>query len=189
MKLIPSVVFHSKSYQLSWSAMQFNWNKQQNVSQGMGWGGNLIVCWAWGGALEWSCSPGEGIFESFFVQCTLGSTKRFPNHEKFSFFSDFSLTVATLIKLISSRKFLCIWLEWFACGQGIWRQILEKCQIPTPCPASLPPPPNTPFTLIGNVVPCQLTRGTDNWPQMVHFCLRLTVFCILINFDLHNIRK
>ena len=84
----------------------------------------------------------------------------FPDLEKFSFFPDFSVTIATLIKLISSRKFLCIWLEWFACGQGIWRQILEKCQIPTPCPASLPSPPpptNTPFTLIGNVVPFQLT--------------------------------
>ena len=38
-------------------------------------------------------------------------------------------------------KFGCIWLEWFARGQGIWRQIFEKCQIPTPCPASPPPPP------------------------------------------------
>ena len=33
-------------------------------------------------------------------------------------------------------KFGCIWLEWFARGQGIWRHIFEKCQIPTPCPAS-----------------------------------------------------
>ena len=37
-------------------------------------------------------------------------------------------------------KFGCIWLEWFARGQGIWLQIFEKCQIPTPCPASPPPP-------------------------------------------------
>ena len=37
-------------------------------------------------------------------------------------------------------EFGCIWLEWFARGQGIWRQIFEKCQIPTPCPA--PPPPH-----------------------------------------------
>ena len=164
---------------------------KSKAGHGVGRGGNLIVCWTWGGALEWSCSPGEGIFESFFVQCTLGSTKQFPDPEKFLFFPDFSLTVATLIKLISSRKFLCIWLEWFACGQGIWRQILEKCQIPTPCPASLPPPPNTPFTLIGNVVPFQLTGtpGRDIWTQLVHFCLGLTVIRILINFDLHIIRK
>ena len=33
-------------------------------------------------------------------------------------------------------KFGCIWLEWFARGQGIWLQIFEKSQIPTPCPAS-----------------------------------------------------
>ena len=54
-----------------------------------------------------------------------------------------------------------------------------------------PPPPNTPFTLIGNVVPFQLTgtRGRDIWPQMVYFCLGLTVIQILINFDLHIIRK
>ena len=194
MKLIPSVVFHSKSYQLSWSAMQFYWNKWQKVRQGMEWGGDLILCWISGGALEWSCSPGEGIFESFFVQCTLGSTKRFPDLEKFSFFPDFSLTVATLIKLISSRKFLCIWMEWFACGQEIWRQILEKCQIPAPCPASLPPPPPQHSLYIDryrNVVPFQLTgtRGRDIWPQMVYFCLGLTVIRILINFHLHIIRK
>ena len=142
---------------------------KSKAGHGVGRGGDLILCWTWGGALEWSCSPGEGIFESFFVQCTLGSTKHFPDLEKFSFFPGFSLTVATLIKLISSKKFLCIWMERFACGQGIWRQIFEKCQIPTPCPASRPPPNtmpglpapppprNTPFTLIGNVVPFQLT--------------------------------
>ena len=45
-------------------------------------------------------------------------------------------------------KFGCIWREWFARGQWIWRQIFEKCQIPTPCPAS-PPPPLAGFTLIG----------------------------------------
>ena len=27
-------------------------------------------------------------------------------------------------------KCLCTWLEWFPCGQEIWRQILEKCQSP-----------------------------------------------------------
>ena len=32
-------------------------------------------------------------------------------------------------------KFGCIWLEWFARGQGIWLQIFKKSQIPTPCPA------------------------------------------------------
>ena len=29
-------------------------------------------------------------------------------------------------------KFGCIWLEWFACGQGIWLKIFEKSQIPPP---------------------------------------------------------
>ena len=43
-------------------------------------------------------------------------------------------------------RFGCDWLEWFACGQGIWMQIFEKCHIPTPCPAS---PPPTGFTVIG----------------------------------------
>ena len=38
-------------------------------------------------------------------------------------------------------KFDWIWLEWFARGQGIWLQIFEKSQIPTPCSASPPPPP------------------------------------------------
>ena len=54
-----------------------------------------------------------------------------------------------------------------------------------------PPLPNTPFTLIGNVVPFQLagTWGRDIWPQMVHFCLGLTVIRILINFDLYIIWK
>ena len=35
-------------------------------------------------------------------------------------------------------EFGCIWLEWFARGQGIWLQISEKSQIP---PNTLPPPP------------------------------------------------
>ena len=43
-------------------------------------------------------------------------------------------------------KFGCICLEWFARGQGIWLQIFEKSQIPTPCPAS---PPPAGITLIG----------------------------------------
>ena len=38
-------------------------------------------------------------------------------------------------------KFGCIWLEWFARGQGTWLQIFEKCQIPTQCPASPSPSP------------------------------------------------
>ena len=42
-------------------------------------------------------------------------------------------------------KFGCIWLEWFALGQGIWLQIFEKSQIPTLCPAS----PSAGITLIG----------------------------------------
>ena len=46
-------------------------------------------------------------------------------------------------------KFGCIWLEWFARGQGIWLQIFEKCQVPTPCPAS---PHPASFTLIGALV-------------------------------------
>ena len=50
-------------------------------------------------------------------------------------------------------KFGCNWLEWFARGQGIWRQIFEKCQIPTPYPAS---PPHAGLTLIG-----ALLRGTS----------------------------
>ena len=29
-------------------------------------------------------------------------------------------------------KFGCIWLEWFARGQGIWRQIFEKMSNPHP---------------------------------------------------------
>ena len=37
-------------------------------------------------------------------------------------------------------KFGCNWLEWFAHGQEIWRQICEKCQIPTH--GGLAPPPH-----------------------------------------------
>ena len=37
-------------------------------------------------------------------------------------------------------KFGCIWLDWFAHGQGIWLQIFEKSQIPTLRSASPPPP-------------------------------------------------
>ena len=44
--------------------------------------------------------------------------------------------------------FGCIWLEWFARGKEMWLQLFEKCQIPTPCPAS-PPPPPAGFWLIG----------------------------------------
>ena len=32
--------------------------------------------------------------------------------------------------LSKAGKCLCTWLEWFPCGQEIWRQILEKCQSP-----------------------------------------------------------
>ena len=65
-------------------------------------------------------------------------------------------------------KFGCIWLEWFARGQGIWRQIFEKCQIPTPRPACLPalptppPPPPAGLTLIG-ALPSQINMG--DWPK------------------------
>ena len=53
-------------------------------------------------------------------------------------------------------KFGCIWLEWFARGQGIWRQIFEKCQIPTPCPFSV-----TRMYFIGNL---KITFGLGaNW--------------------------
>ena len=49
-------------------------------------------------------------------------------------------------------RFGCNWLEWFARAQEIWRQIFEKCQIPTPCSVSPPtphPPPPAGLTLIG----------------------------------------
>ena len=61
----------------------------------------------------------------------------------------------------------------------------------TPCLPAPPHPPNTPFTLIGNVVPFQLTGtpGRDIWTQLVYLSLGLTVIRILINFDLHIIRK
>ena len=43
-------------------------------------------------------------------------------------------------------KFGCIWLEWFARGQGIWRQIFEKMSNPHPMPC-LPQPPLPPPAL------------------------------------------
>ena len=39
------------------------------------------------------------------------------------------------------RKFLCTWLELFACEQGIWQNFFDKCQTPTPCTASPHPLP------------------------------------------------
>ena len=56
-------------------------------------------------------------------------------------------------------KFGCIWLEWFACGQGIWRQIFEKGQIPTPCPAIPPPLPS----LIG----ASVVSSARSWTRVI----------------------
>ena len=82
---------------------------------------------------------------------------------------------------------ICLWA-------GNLTTNFEKMSNPhtMPCFPPTPPPPHPNqhwFTLIGDVVPFQLTRGRDIWPLMVHFCLRLTVICILINFDLRNIRS
>ena len=94
-------------------------------------------------------------------------------------------------------KFLCTWLEWFACGQGIWRQILEKCQSP------LHAQPHHPLHLrlkekcgllstssgvgtFGHKWEC-LSRGVGNlklnfdWYNIVHIKFALTSSLIHIN--------
>ena len=118
--------------------------------------------------------------------------KKFPDLEKFFVFpwlfpdrSNPDKTYQRLEIFVHLTGMICLWA-------GNLTTNFRKMSNPHTMPYFLAPPSpptNTAFTLIGNVVPCQLTRGRDNWPQMVHFCLRLTVFCILINFDLHNIRK
>ena len=69
-----------------------------------------------------------------------------------------------------------------------WKNFKSPHHALPPCP---PPPPNTPFKLIGSVVHFQLTgtRGKDIWPQMVHFCLGLTIIWILINFDIRHYQE
>ena len=60
-------------------------------------------------------------------------------------------------------KFGCIWLEWFARGQGIWLQIFEKSQIPTLCPAS----PPAGITLIGALVE---PLSVHHWAKLLSVC-------------------
>ena len=81
---------------------------------------------------------------------------------------------------------ICLWAENLTTNCGKMSHPHTMPFLPAP-----PRPQNTPFTLIGNVVPFQLTGtwGRDIWTQLVHFCLGLTVIRILINFDLHIIRK
>ena len=58
------------------------------------------------------------ISHFFLRYCGIGYPPMFPSLSK------------NFYVLPRAGKFLCIWLEWSACGQGIWRQILEKCQSP-----------------------------------------------------------
>ena len=95
--------------------------------QGMGWGFDCL-CWPWGRAFDRYCSLGEGdiwifLFIRRYFNCAfLGS----------------SLGMDSNVQP-GVGKFGCNWLEWFSRGQGIWGQIFEKCEIPTPCRAPLPP--------------------------------------------------
>ena len=130
--------------------------------QGMGWGFDCL-CRPWGGAFDWSCSPRGGDFESFLVRRGVNwlptRTKEtviehmFPASTCMVMQQSLSIKTAEFCLDIfllclswvqpwdiwyvqpGVGEFGCIWLEWFACGQGIWRHIFEKCQIPTPCPA------------------------------------------------------
>ena len=58
-------------------------------------------------------------------------------------------------------KFGCIWLEWFARGQGIWLQIFAKSQIPTPCPAYSP----AGISLIGAWIVLALSSAISKLPN------------------------
>ena len=64
-------------------------------------------------------------------------------------------------------KFLCIWLEWSACGQGIWRQILEKCQ----SPLHAQPHHTLPIRLKEKCGPFQLPRGWEHLATNGNVCL------------------
>ena len=85
---------------------------------------------------------------------------------------------------------ICLWAGNLTTNFG-------KMSDPHTMPCLPAPPPHPQHSLYidtgryRNVVPFQLTgtRGRDIWPQMVYFCLGLTVIRILINFDLHIIRK
>ena len=59
----------------------------------------------------------------------------------------------------SVGKFGCIWLEWFARGQGIWLQIFEISQISTLRSASLP----AGITLIGALYLLKLVDCRTTW--------------------------
>ena len=72
------------------------------------------------------------------------------------------------------NKFGCNWPEWFARAQGIWRQIFEKCQIPTPCLAS---PPRSPagLTLIGALGPVHTNAFSE---RIDWFTSTLPFWCV-----------
>ena len=77
--------------------------------------------------------------------CIFSDATTFINKDCRVLFGDISIVPLSSLGIFDSNvqpgvgKFGSIWLKWFARGQGIWWQIFQKCQIPTPCPASPPP--------------------------------------------------
>ena len=65
-----------------------------------------------------------------------------------------------LVYLTGVGKFGCNWLEWFARGQGIWRQIFENVKSP---PQALPPPPPPGLTLMGDVTSQRSLKRRTNF--------------------------
>ena len=110
---------------------------------GMGWGFHCL-CWPWSRAFEWSCSPREGNIWIFLCPTwrylTADSDEKDWDRIYTSHFhaSRMCRTVWKDLEIMKANE--NIWPEWFARGQGIWLQIFEKCQIPTPRPVFPPPP-------------------------------------------------
>ena len=112
---------------------------------------SLTFRFNWCNSAHWSCDFNRNIYLVF------GDASKLTDKDCRVKFRDifygtflrFSLGIFDNNVQRGMGKFVCVWLEWFALGQGNKRHIFEKCQFPTPS-ASFPAPFTVLlFTLIG----------------------------------------
>ena len=112
---------------------------------------SLTFRFNWCNSAHWSCDFNRNIYLVF------GDASKLTDKDCRVKFRDifygtflrFSLGIFDNNVQPGMGKFVCVWLEWFALGQGNKRHIFEKCQFPTPSAAFPAPFTVLLFTLIG----------------------------------------
>ena len=112
---------------------------------------SLTFRFNWCNSAHWSCDFNRNIYLVF------GDASKLTDKDCRVKFRDifygtflrFSLGIFDNNVQPGMGKFVCVWLEWFALGQGNKRHIFEKCQFLTPSAAFPAPFTVLLFTLIG----------------------------------------